>query len=103
MSWDKTKPANGTPAVASEVRDNFAEIDRLMRSGNNTTNGESGRTITISPVLADTNYMVDIELTGAQLGYMGAFRITDKATNGFIVKNTGDSGVAFNWATRPKI
>jgi len=103
MAWDKTKPANGTTAVASEVRDNFVEIDRLMRSGNNTTNGESGRTVTISPVLADTNYTVDIELTGAQMGFAGNVRITDKATNGFIVRNTGDGGVAFNWGTRPKI
>lgn len=103
MAWDKTKPANGTPAVASEVRNNFAEIDRLMRSGNNTTNGASGRSITISPALDDTNYTVDIELTGAQAGFAGEIRITDKATNGFVVRNTGDSGVAFNWATRPKI
>ena len=103
MAWDETKPADSTSAVASEVRNNFVEADRLMRSGNSTTNGASGRTITISPVLADTSYMVDIELTGAQLGFAGAVRITDKATNGFIVKNTGDADVAFNWGTRPKI
>jgi len=103
MSWDKTVPADGSLGLASEIRNNFVEIDRLMRSGSSTTAGESGVSIIISPALADTNYTVDIELTDAQFAFAGEIRITDKATNGFIVRNTGDSGIAFNWATRPKI
>ena len=103
MSWDKTKPANGALMASSDIRSNMEELDRLMRSGASTTNGETGQTITISPVLQDTDYGVDIEFTGDQSAYAGEVRITDKATNGFVVKNSGDDDVAFNWATRPKI
>lgn len=103
MAWDKSKPAAYTQIVSADIRNNMVELDRLMRSGNNTTNGVSGRTITLSPVLQDTNYMVDIEFSGAQFAFAGNIRITDKATNGFVVRNSGDLGVAFNWGTRPKI
>lgn len=103
MAWDKTKPAAGSAMVSSDIRYNMEELDRLMRSGNNTTNGESGRTITISPALQDTNYAVDVEFVSSLNCLVGDIWITDKATNGFVLRNSGDSNIAFNWATRPKI
>jgi len=103
MAWDKTKPAAFSQMVSADIRDNMAELDRLMRSGSSTTNGESGQTITISPALDDTSYTVDIEFSGQQFAFAGEIRIGNKATNGFVVYNSGDSGISFNWATRPKI
>ena len=103
MAWDKTKPATSSLMVSSDIRNNWIEIDRLMRSGASTTNGDTGRTVTISPALADTSYAVDIEFTDAQYAFAGEVRITNKATNAFVVKNSGDANVAFNWGTRPKI
>ena len=103
MAWDKTLPAESSLMASADIRDNMEELDRLMRSGSSTTNGEDGQTITFAIVLQDTNYAVDIEFTADTGGLAGEVWISNKATNGFVVYNTGDINIAFNWATRPMI
>ena len=54
-------------------------------------------TITLDPVMADTDYRVLIRPT-ADPSDVGEVWIDNKATNGFRVNNTGSGVSAFEWA-----
>jgi len=66
------------------------------QSGESTFAGQTGQTISITPV-ASANYHVDITPL-AESGFIGEVWISTRTTNAFVVKNSGsDVSTAFAW------
>lgn len=66
------------------------------QSGQSTFAGQTGRTVSIIPVVAAT-YHVDITPL-AESGFIGEVWISTRTTNAFVVKNSGsDASSAFSW------
>jgi len=100
MAWDPTKPADGGLRVASEIRNNFQELDKVVRGSavqEYTFNGPDGRTVSFSPAVANVRYNVVIEVP-AEDHDVGQIWITDKTTSSFVVRNSGGSRGFFNWS-----
>lgn len=69
-------------------------------AGASTTNGTTGRAITFSTALPDTDYHVSISFESAAslAGSIGEYRISAKATTGFTLTNEGATGIVFTYA-----
>jgi hypothetical protein len=67
-------------------------------AGASTTNGTTGRTITLAYELSTADYHVSITPTAAQAGQFGEYWIGSKTTTGFTVYNDGATGLAFTYA-----
>jgi hypothetical protein len=66
------------------------------QSGESTFAGQTGQTISITPV-ASANYHVEITPL-AESGFIGEVWISTRTTNAFVVKNSGsDVSTAFAW------
>jgi hypothetical protein len=66
------------------------------QSGESTFAGQTGQTISITPV-ASANYHVEITPL-AESGFIGEIWISTRTTNAFVVKNSGsDVTSAFAW------
>jgi hypothetical protein len=66
-------------------------------SGASTTNGTTGRTVSFSTALPDTDYHVSITPTADQDGSLGDYWYT-KTVNNFVLYNDGAAGIAFTYA-----
>jgi hypothetical protein len=87
---DYTLTVDETKAVSDK-----ADKSSIQR-GDSTFQSAAGRTVTITDV-ADTDYHVTIEQRAAS-GYVGEVTIKTKATNSFVVENSGsDNTTAFGW------
>jgi hypothetical protein len=72
--------------------------DSLIRRGVSTFQSTTGRTITLDPVVAGTDYAVSITPSG-ESDYIGEIWISSRATNAFVVKNSGsDDESGFGWS-----
>jgi hypothetical protein len=67
-------------------------------AGASTTNGTTGRAITLAYEIATADYHVGITPTAAQSGAFGEYWIESKTTTGFTLKNDGAAGLAFTYA-----
>lgn len=65
--------------------------------GSSTTNGTTGRALTFSAALPDTDYHVSITPSAAQAGQLGEVWVT-KTTSGCTIYNDGATGISFTWA-----
>jgi len=102
-----TTPPTGDYVPIALVDAGAAAIDRIgdlrpmtgtyRQSGSSTFNGQTGRQVSISPAVVDTDYQVLIEQQ-AESGLVGEIHIVSKTTNQFTVKNSGaDDSTAFDW------
>lgn len=67
-------------------------------AGASTTNGTTGRTITLAYEIATADYHVDISYTVRASGTFGEWWVESKSTTGFTLKNDGATGLAFTYA-----
>lgn len=63
-----------------------------------TTNGTTGRVITLAYELATADYHVGISYTAQALGTFGDWWVESKTTTGFTLYNDGATGLAFTYA-----
>lgn len=71
--------------------------DALIRRGESTFNSTTGRTVSLDPVALGTDYHVSITSL-AESDYIGEVVVSSRATNAFVVKNSGsDDSIAFAW------
>jgi hypothetical protein len=90
--------SNVEPAVSVDwVNELSGKADTAsIQRGDSTFNSTTGQTVSITDV-ADTDYHVTIEQRAAS-GYVGEVTIKTKATNSFVVENSGsDDSTAFGW------
>jgi len=85
-----------TSTHTGEQIDGAISSVRGIQSGESTFAGQTGQTISITPV-ASPNYHVDITPL-AESGFIGEVWISTRTTNAFVVKNSGsDVSTAFAW------
>ncbi|MFA7462506.1 MAG: hypothetical protein WCY59_05095 [Anaerovoracaceae bacterium] len=84
---------SGSVSAASAV---IGGKEISSQSGESTFAGQTGQTISITPV-ASANYHVEITPL-AESGFIGEVWISTRTTNAFVVKNSGsDVSTAFAW------
>ena len=72
-------------------------IKRFKRAGSDNFGGYgSYTTVTLSPAMPDTDYVVVIT-PSEDAGYVGEFHVSNKTTNAFRVTNLGSGVSAFAW------
>lgn len=65
--------------------------------GSTTTNGTTGRAVTFSAALPDTDYHVSVTAGADQNGQLGDVWVS-KSTSGCTIYNDGATGIAITWA-----
>jgi len=72
-------------------------IKRFERGGSSNFGGDgSYTTVTISPPMPDTDYIVTVTQVKTD-GYVGEFFVDNKTTNAFRVTNLGSGISSFDW------
>lgn len=76
---------------------NKASTAPVLRAGTSNFGGYgSYTTVTLSPAMPDTDYVVVIT-PNEDAGYVGEFYINNKTTNAFRVTNSGSGVSGFDW------